>query len=804
MSLLHLVMPDGIKACHIENPVRVLGIDLGTTNSTVAEIIFDPDNLEQITCQCLPVEQPTSGRSHWNPLLPSCVALHGGKEWIGEGAMQLLEQSSHLELIPNVNIFHNCKNDMGLQRSYASAPDGYRNAADISSRILSFLYREAQKQNRTKPDITTVTVPASFQLAQRNDTLKAAKNAGIPLSSGELLDEPVAAFISYLADNPEIALTEPGQKRTLMVFDFGGGTCDVGLFQLSSNLFHSMDISPLSVSRYHRLGGGDIDQAIFYEVLLPQILEENELEAFQLSYEDKKQYLEPVFIRIAEQLKIALCEKIEQKMKNGSKEKNSAEKILISGVYNCELQNGTDIVLTHPYLTCDAFNKLLEPFLDQDQVFVKESEYRQTLSLFTPIHDVIGRNDFTPESVDLCLLVGGSCLIPQVKIALEQFFEKAEILTFDGADAMQIAIAQGAAINALSLALNQCPVIQPVCQETIAIMTAAGPVDLVPQQAILPWPNKEGYAKGEILTIPADSEDEAVNLRIEIVSFDNSGKRTLLSEIWKIPPPVRAGEKVQLESRFDLNQTLQLRLIHLERDDVPIYEKKEEYPFTHVINPLKTKMRIEETEEKLRTGEIPESLWEQSMIQIADDCAKLRQYEKALNCLATVMRKNNRPDVRLMNRMAFYVGNLGDYKREEHIYRMALKEDPRWGALWFNLALLLQKQHRFDEARTAINAAIELEPSEASYYVLQAEMAKQSGREFAVEEFLTLADLHFLPVEKQNLWELNWSIVSAELRKDDQAAQTLRRLRQRKSINRKNFSHREDGCLPGIYQKEGG
>ncbi len=798
MSLLHLVMPNGIEACGIQNPVRVLGIDLGTTNSTVAEIIFDPDNPEQISCQCLPIEQPTQGRSHWNPLLPSFVALHDGKEWVGEGAKQLLECASQLDLIPQVNIFHSCKNDMGLQRTYASAPEGYRSAADISSRVLGYIYRQAQKQNRTKPDITTVTVPASFQLAQRNDTLKAAKSAGIPLTNGELLDEPVAAFISYLADNPDIALTTPGQQRTLLVFDFGGGTCDVGLFRLSSNLFNLMDISPLSVSRYHRLGGGDIDQAIFYEVLLPQIIEENKLEEFQLDFEEKKQYLEPAFIRIAEQLKIAFCEKLEQWVKKGSDEKNTPEQVSIPGDFSCKLPDGNEIILIDPTLTLDDFNNLLEPFLDQNRLYVKETEYRQSLSIFTPIHDAIERNDLTPEDIDLCLLVGGSCLIPQVEHAVAQFFTKAEILTFAGADAMQTAVAKGAAINALSLALNQRPVIQPVCQETIAIMTATGPVTIIPKQTTLPWPSEAGYAKGEILTIPVDSNEEAVSLRVEIVSLDNSGKRTLLSEVWDVPAPVRAGEKVQVESRFDLNQTLQLRLVHLERDDVPIYEKQEEHPFTHMINPQTVKIRIEATEEKLRTGAIPEDLWKQTMSRLADDCAELRQYEKAINNLATAMRRTNKPDVGLMNKMALYAGYMGDRKREEQIYLAAIEEDPNWGTVWFNLALLLQKQGRLDEARKIIDGAIKVEPTEAPYYVLQAQLAKENGQNYAI--ILDLFDIHARPIEEQNNWELIWSTTAAELRNDAEAVAKIRKLRQRKNTSRDNLPSKEDGCLPGVYQ----
>ena len=798
MSLQQLAFPEGLDSQTIDDPIRVFGIDLGTTNSTVAEVVFDPRQSEQLSCQCLPLEQTTENRSHWNPIVPSCVVLHDGKEWIGEGAKRLMEQISENGLIPQTNLFHNCKNDMGIQRTYAAAPSGYRNASDISSRLLSFLYSAAQKQNRQKPHTTTVTVPASFQLAQRNDTLKAAKHAGIPISNRELLDEPVAAFISYLEMHPDITLTVPGEQRTLLVFDFGGGTCDVGLFQLSSSLFKRMDISPLSVSRYHRLGGGDIDQAIFYEVLMPQILTFNSLDPHDFDYEDKKNHLEPAFIRVAEQLKIALCEKLKKHSKKGLSS-GGEKSVTVSGEFSCDLPDDRCIDLLDPVLTLEDFDRILKPFLDQDQQAVKETEYRQTLSIFTPILDAISRHGLNPGGVDLCLLVGGSCLIPQIEVALKQFFSKADILTFDDADAMQTAVARGAAINALSLALTQKPVIQPICQETIAIMTANGPVDIVPQKTTLPWPSESGYAKGEILIIPEDSYDEAVNLRVEIVSRDNSGQRTLLSEVWEVPAPVRAGEKVQVESRFDLNQTLQLRLVHLERDDVPIYEKQEEHPFTHVFNPQKIKVRIEKTEEQIRTGVIPETHWGEAMIGLADDCAELRQYEKAISSLAAVMRRNNQPDSVLLNKMALYAGSMGDIKREEKVYRGAIEADPDWSTPWFNLALNLRKQNRFEDAREAINTAIKREPGVAPYYILQAQLAKQNGKDFAINTILDLADSCAFPLDEQNSWELHWSIVAADMRGEKKTVEKIRKLRQRK-VGRPNLSKQGAGCLPGVYQ----
>ena len=86
MNALDLISPAKEALRKIKNPVRVIGIDLGTTNSTVAEIVYDPASKGDVGIRCIAVEQPTGNRSHWNPLVPSVVAIHDGQEIIGEGA----------------------------------------------------------------------------------------------------------------------------------------------------------------------------------------------------------------------------------------------------------------------------------------------------------------------------------------------------------------------------------------------------------------------------------------------------------------------------------------------------------------------------------------------------------------------------------------------------------------------------------------------------------------------------------------------------------------------------------------------
>jgi molecular chaperone DnaK (HSP70) len=198
---------------------------------------------------------------------------------------------------------------MGTQKNFPQAPEGFKNPLEISAIILNFLCEASQATNPNKADRTIVTVPASFQTAQRTDTLKAAEKSGIKIEGGDLLDEPVAAFLCYAIEQRGSLELEEGKNQNLLVFDFGGGTCDVAIFALCKKA-GQFNLSLLSVSRYHRLGGGDIDRAILYEILLPQILEQNNLSEFDLEFEDKKLILEPAFIGLAESLKVGLCKQI--------------------------------------------------------------------------------------------------------------------------------------------------------------------------------------------------------------------------------------------------------------------------------------------------------------------------------------------------------------------------------------------------------------------------------------------------------------------------------------------------------------
>jgi molecular chaperone DnaK (HSP70) len=235
----------------------------------------------------------------------------------------------------NRSIFYECKNEMGLRRVY-NAPEGFESPARISGQILQFLFEAAQKQNKTPIRQSVITVPASFQANQRNDTQAAAGFAGIDIQGGRFIDEPIAAFIDYVLSWSSKRLGEPGESKNLLVFDFGGGTCDVAVFkiQLPDN-GGQLKIVPLAVSRYHRLGGGDIDLAILHEVLIPQIIEQNGLKEHHLTFDDKHRVLAPAFLSVAESLKISLCMTIARLKQQGKYDDDDKSQVysLLAGVF---------------------------------------------------------------------------------------------------------------------------------------------------------------------------------------------------------------------------------------------------------------------------------------------------------------------------------------------------------------------------------------------------------------------------------------------------------------------------------------
>ncbi len=650
-------------------PIRVLGIDLGTTNCTAAEISRDPSDVKNpVSPEFLDIPQPTlEGSEYSNTLLPSVLALHQGRIYIGEGARRLRAKCGEpdSDVIPEKTIFWEEKNFMGVPRTLHKAPKGYQSAKEIVGHIVGYLYQTALDEDERPPDKIVVTVPASFQVAQRRDTLLACELAGLDIEPGDLLDEPIAAFLHFLSSHiGTLRLGHPGQSLNCLIFDFGGGTCDTAIFRVRvPHAGESLEAASLAVSRYHKLGGGDIDKAIVYEILIPQLINQNKLSSLDLDFDTKKYALEPALLSIAEMLKIGVCREIDRLDQLGT-QRDPAEIIkTYPGRIECPLPDGLDLPFDTPSLSADQLAQVLSPFLDTDIPYHTETEYRWTCSVFVPLQDALFRAGLSEQNIDFCLLAGGSSLIPQVRQALGRFFKETQVHALPETD-MQTVIAGGACLHAFMLQTLGRSLIQPCSAEPIFIQTESGPQNMIPARAWLPYPGTGEAAENTTLVVPETHVTEPLLLRIELL--DGQG-RILGRQAWEIEPPVNKGEAIALQYAMDANQNLNLQLRLPGKPENRICELELENPATCLVNPHSKRQEIVELEEAMRTQAIPPDKQSETAFRIADLYQEIGHREKSVSLYQWLLRIQG-PNAFLLNKIGMLYGEIGDYTREEKYY----------------------------------------------------------------------------------------------------------------------------------------
>jgi molecular chaperone DnaK len=778
-------------------PLRAIGIDLGTTNSTVAEIEWRPGG-PAVQPRCVEIDQETREGTYTHVLVPSVVATHEGSVLVGEGAKRLRSRTGELGLRQNRDVFFDCKNDIGLSRTYHMAPEGLRTATEVAAKILTFLRHATEADSAaTPPSRVVVTVPASFQAAQRRETLEAARSAGLTLGPGDLLDEPIAAFLDELVRRQGRPFEGLAGTRHLLVFDFGGGTCDIAVFALQVQQDgSSAEVSPLSVSRYHRLGGGDIDAAIVHEVLIPQVIAQNALSPFDLTFEHKKQVLEPALLGTAEALKIGLCSEIRRLAsfkKYDAANKKPIEKIQ-PGLQTMRL-GSREFVLQSPRLTAAEFDDVLRPFLDKDLLYHIDGEYRSSCSIFAPLSDAIDRANLQAEDIDICLVVGGSSLIPQVSAALQAYFPNAQMLMQRDAVDVQTAVARGAACHALTLAAFGRGLVQPVAHDDVAIRTSTGLVPLVARGTALPVRDAEGTVRCE-LAVPEMVLVGTCPLRVELVAGAGDAERTIFAETWQVEGPLDKGDVIQVRCSFDENQIFEIELRLADAPGAPAFQKTIENPLTHVVNPARQARRIDEREEALRQQEIPTADVPDELVALADDYRQLHHREKALEYLKRALRMKGGSDGYILNKMGMVAGDLGDQEKEEKFYREAARA---WNSTTplFNLALAQLKRNAPRDAATTMREVLEDDPSAPSLVL--------AGRIAAAEDDDARRDRYFAEARKAfpkpgalDEFELHWATYLGKVLPDAEWLRACEAERRRRNGKGQTAEGADEGLLPNV------
>jgi molecular chaperone DnaK len=217
---------------------KVIGIDLGTTNSAVA--VLEGKEPKIIT-------NPEGNRT-----TPSVVAFKDGEIQVGEVAKR--------QAITNPNTISSIKRHMGETDYKVKIGDKAYTPQEISAMILQYIKKFSEDYLGEKVTEAVITVPAYFNDAQRQATKDAGKIAGLDVK--RIINEPTASSLAY-------GLDKDAEDEKVLVYDLGGGTFDVSVLQLGDGVFQV-----LSTNGDTRLGGDDFDNKIM-DWLIKNFKDEN-------------------------------------------------------------------------------------------------------------------------------------------------------------------------------------------------------------------------------------------------------------------------------------------------------------------------------------------------------------------------------------------------------------------------------------------------------------------------------------------------------------------------------------------------
>ncbi len=361
---------------------------------------------------------------------------------------------------------------------------------EVSAQVLTKLKEAAEEYLGESVTEAVVTVPAYFNDAQRQATKDAGKIAGLEVK--RIINEPTAAALAYGVDQKK--------EQKIAVFDLGGGTFDVSILEIDENV-----IEVLSTNGDTHLGGDDVDQAIIDWML--------------------SEFKTQTGIDLSNDAMVM------------QRVKEAAEKAKI------ELSSKPSADINLPFLTADAsgpkhfqtnlslaaFNRLIEGFLSK---------------VMNPVKLALKDAGLSTEDIDEVLLVGGSTRIPAVRERVESFFSKAPNTTVNPDEV----VALGAAVQGGVLAGDVTDVLLlDVTPLSLGIETVGGVMTtLIPRNTTIP------ANKSEVFSTAADHQG---SVEIHVVQgerqFAKDNKTLGRFHLVGIPPAPRGVP--QIEVTFDLD-----------------------------------------------------------------------------------------------------------------------------------------------------------------------------------------------------------------------------------------------------------
>lgn len=690
------------------------GFDLGTTYSLMAKVDsanIDFNETHKIPVQLIQFEQKSPFK-YDSPLydekVASIVALHDGKPFIGNNLYHLKGQDG-FEL--DKNIFYHWKNSMGVNHE-PFYPEAVNKKVDMPFKIAGFIlkYMRANYLNDATKVLTNsvITVPASFQADQRKDTYKAADLALLDPKTCELIDEPNAAFLGYfnnLTEETKITWAKSSENQVVLVFDFGGGTLDLSLLDVSFN--EGIKISNKAISRYNDLGGQDLDQIIAEEYLLP-ILQEYHPAVETLTTSKLLSQVLPQLSVIAEKLKIGISEKIAL---NNPNIQNPALKL--DGLsFALEEQklciDNQDFDLNNIEISADTFSTLLKKIYYGEMYKFTYADKTMTC-ISKSITDVIEKSNLYATDISAVLYAGGSCYNPLLHNFIQEKLSLSRPLVYHKPDKL---VAEGAAIYSYFFFNQNINLIQAITSDDIGVVTKNNKfTEIIPHSTSLPVDVNipEFY-------ISRDGE-EKIKVPICVANKDNI-IGTIEFELDEYYPK---GTAVTIQAHMSINKSLTCNVII---DGVSVGNGTFNNPYSmRALSalPLNIQTLVGELKCAIATGN--KRTEKQKLKLLIQECSNVNDNKSVTKFCEEYINKFDDQDAYIWNLLYCHTSQLGRKKAANYAIERALEIEPDNANYHYNYSLLLPNND-------AYNRLLELEIDAEILHIRRALLAEALGLEW--------------------------------------------------------------------------
>lgn len=621
-----------------------VGIDFGTSTTVVSMAVYDRAS-GGLRSEPVPLRQRrASGVEVDDHLVPTCIGWKDGQLLIGHGAAEIRP-----ELVEGRNLWSSFKMrlgiDLGPQYPYTELRAGsgafcIERPQDAARIFFSYLREEienhVQRSGLPSRIFYSVSVPAGFEANQRQDLVNALADAGIDIEESSLIDEPNAAFLSYLI---EMQLGSAStaflgglakRERKVLVFDFGAGTCDISVLEigLASDRLSSRN---LAISRFMALGGDDIDRAIAREVLLPQLCGGRQpADCFTVNELDT--HVLPCLKAEAEQLKIA-CSKLARSAGFSTPDElRQSTRPPLSGnpVPPFKLRN-QQWNLTEPTISLAEFANVMEPFL-RNVPPGKHTTADTVPGVLAPVQNALDKAGLKEDGLNMVLFIGGSSENPLVTQCVEDYFGR--FVDCVSPRDLRAHVSQGAAINSLFVHGLGWELIQPITSEPVFVVTRDGGLEQV-VAAGTPVPSTESAPT--VLRIREDGQP-----KVEL-PFCVGGRDKVLAVISVDPPKppgcFNSGDQITVSCSITREKLLKARIRVGDRTTT-----------AKILNPL-------------------------ANAELTPNDRKLMEARQALN--ESILEGGGRPSVPALLNYAIAASNAGRWREAAEIYEAIERLDSK-------------------------------------------------------------------------------------------------------------------------------